>query len=887
MATNRNKKKYIITHSNYTVKETHKRLDRKTIYENDYTILTDNGSYDRNNPIYGSPTFRMVSSNHISETKKYKYGNWIKNNGCDSWTIDGMSNQTGVTEESAIVKKPNSNSLLDFAYYGSCTELIRTTMSNIIENFPGEIYVKDKKVYNPFNINIHNGFIPYSLKGKVNELRYFTDEIISKYEIISGSTTLPITGWQISKSNTTFTIKISSENAYIELNVKVGCNTQEITSKTGGEFRIRPKQEIIEEYFNNLDDFEKIVLNRTSVPLYTMELDYPHETEYGVSTYRKFFTWPTKYGYNLDFESVVYEKYLTDLLDLANFYDERKTNNLWRSMVHDSIKNMDLTYINGNTNEDSDDYGIGVSKFEGLLMAYGRQFDEIKRDIDTLKSVNNITYDNNNNIPAYFLSDKLELSGWEVYNTSPTNNQSIKVGNFYSGTTKLYSGVDANIEFLKNLQINSKNILSRKGTRNGIEMILSLFGLKSRDFVNLYKKENSTATGLTHDYEITEYVNVVNGVNEDIVEKVELYNSMKKNFEYESDEGTNMTNMLQGLPVREVIYSGGTYLIPWFNNLEEIDGNPYFQMYGGWGKIPKKYIDGEINVITANTDSGNTIYDETCKYLKVVKKIKDLAKAPSTLKNGDIYYVSDISDFDSVYLNGNSANTITLESASNYFIIENAENDTLFGETGDGEKGWINIPIADITGSTGNGFKVLYIESIIEDSKGNNPHCGYGRYDDGAGYLEYFKQLFKHSLETDNFTAEAYDCSGLTSEISTLGFSGLFNDDGSVNYIKDNMKTWYFTDEQTNIQTSVKVGKLASGFTWTDSELIPYNFENSANTTDEAASYSIINNKKLKITFSPIFSSEEGYNYLYNSILPYLKQMIPSTTLLEIEVETD
>ena len=39
------KKKYLITHSNYTIKETHKKLDsNRTIFERDYTVLNGVGN---------------------------------------------------------------------------------------------------------------------------------------------------------------------------------------------------------------------------------------------------------------------------------------------------------------------------------------------------------------------------------------------------------------------------------------------------------------------------------------------------------------------------------------------------------------------------------------------------------------------------------------------------------------------------------------------------------------------------------------------------------------------------------------------------------------------------------------------------------------------------
>ena len=78
---------------------------------------------------------------------------------------------------------------------------------------------------------------------------------------------------------------------------------------------------------------------------------------------------------------------------------------------------------------------------------------------------------------------------------------------------------------------------------------------------------------------------------------------------------------------------------------------------------------------------------------------------------------------------------------------------------------------------------------------------------------------------------------------------------------------------------------------------MPYNFEtgihgdnetNPNSSNDEAAANSIINVKNLKITFKGSIAKEVGFReYLYKCIMPYLKQVVPSTSLLEIEIENE
>ena len=69
------------------------------------------------------------------------------------------------------------------------------------------------------------------------------------------------------------------------------------------------------------------------------------------------------------------------------------------------------------------------------------------------------------------------------------------------------------------------------------------------------------------------------------------------------------------------------------------------------------------------------------------------------IKNGDICYVSDSKAY-----------------PYHYFVLKNKC-------LSQSESGWENIPETD--------ERVIYIESIISKHEGNNPHCGFGDYDNG------------------------------------------------------------------------------------------------------------------------------------------------------------
>ena len=926
------KKKYLITHSNYTVKQTHKKLDsNRTIFERDYTVLNGVGNLSEDGIFDGLSTFKMVKREVPNGTKKHDYGEWLTSDVCEggseTWTMDCLKNATTSDNENKIKLNPNYESLLSFAYYGSCRELLQTSLEHIVKKYPAELCFTnethesgDYVVKNIMGIDIIT--TKKNNNATIEDLNILSEAYgayevldsdenslghVTKYEVADKKDIRCLNnGDKICSSTLTY-----GNGEKIQFNIYKTFDGNIITTseKKFEAYRIRPVKEYIDKFFNSLNDFEKLILNRDTVPSYTMRLDYPHETEKGIETYKKKFILPKenvykgdeqKNGWNIDVSHGAYAYYVSKLLKLCDFYDERRTDNMWRSMTHDSIKNMDTSFDRGNS-EDEDDYQIGSTRLKKILSIFGRFFDDLKRYIDNIKNVNNVSYNGGNNIPDYFLSDKLETSGWEVYSTSPNIDDSIQIGGLHSGNIRKYSSTDANIQFMKNLLLNSKHILAHKGTKSGIEMLLALFGMKSQNMIGKNELDDYNERVRSgnfeyppYDYKIDEHVSVVKGVHETPIIstntlKVEKYNSWRKDYSTE-----NSADSLRGLPVRMVEYlasDGNTYkyIIPWFDKLQEVNGSPYFQMYGGWCKIPKrkiknKYAPSINSIVTNNIDS---VYEETIKYIRVVKTINDLATiSDDAKKKNTIFYVINNGGWTIL------EEEMTIENVSHYFILKKPQS---YYDIESENRGWENIPLSDIESGKNDGFKVLYLESIMDDHRGNNPHGG--DYDDGKEYIEYFKKLFKYTIENGGFNDEAFDCETgeIEEDIIDCGFQ---LDD----YVIDNVKTWYYTD--TNGQNDLfvvkkdedgkyveessnplpKVGSYNTN-NFFDSEVNPYNFEG-GETYDEAAANSLINIKNLTIDFSGQCTAyEEFYDYFIKSILPFLKQMIPSTTIVNIKIK--
>ena len=178
-------------------------------------------------------------------------------------------------------------------------------------------------------------------------------------------------------------------------------------------FRIQPKEEYIEDFFNTLYGFEKQLLNRRTNPLYRNKFIKPVETDFGVMMKYFEYIWPSN-DYCIDISSPEYTNFISSLLDLAQVMDAYSTNNMLGRMTHEAMKNFDWTYRREYNEGDDEDNIEGGQRLEDIILVYGRQFDELKRYIDGIGLVNTITYNRYNNLDDAEISDKNELRGWEI-----------------------------------------------------------------------------------------------------------------------------------------------------------------------------------------------------------------------------------------------------------------------------------------------------------------------------------------------------------------------------------------------------------------------------------------------------------------------------------------
>ena len=775
---------FIKSHSNYVLKSKHQNVNDGTIYERDITTIGGVNQFSKGmTPIYRSNNFIISVRNDTGSTNVYNNSKWEKSTSASTiWTLENVSGMTSNNDDSndvKIVLKQDYYDFCDFAYYGSLSELFRASVTDILDRFPGELYCTSNNIYyttyetinqetiedsvvlggenlynldNPFGIDIYS----LSKHGEdANPLKFFADEGYKNYQIIKKDGSLiDIKTWDVEeKSDKTckggkickVVLNKKALNEKIDIFVYIGDDDKIFymcdTSLKG--MHIRPKEEFISEFYNKCDNFQKLIMNRKSTPLYKAVFSVLKENEYGF--YRDFetFVFPTTFGgYNIIANDYGFSDYTKRLADIGEFYDNRVSDNIYRSMTHEAIKNFDWTYTKEYTQGDEEEYVFGGQKIQKALRVIGREFDEIKSYIDNIKNIRKLSYDERSNMPDYFLKYSLDSDGWDIklpypyegkfdddknewaftissqdkivkpYSSSLIEDDMNKYGffmykgdiddeannldipNMYSGTDyhfasavdksgntsgstwyrcttrnrikpytsdKEYSYHDMSNEFLRRLRLNSKYIWRHKGTVEGIEMILGMFGLKSKRFCDLSNK------GFDADYEISEY----SWSTEPIEDKWDCLHNMyyfdwvnsTKNIVYDYRGTSEYTNAsassdyvsYQGLPVgyKDV----GTeepkrrFLYPNFNKDEKYDGDPYFQMKGGWQN--KVYEDGNkkyyfqfnedfTNIIKSDT---KPIYKETVKSIKSVNTLSDLLSISiGDTFDGDICFVSSIYD---------------------------------------------------------------------------------------------------------------------------------------------------------------------------------------------------------------------------------------------------
>ena len=208
-----------------------------------------------------------------------------------------------------------------------------------------------------------------------------------------------------------------------------------------------------------------------------------------------------------------------------------------------------------------------------------------------------------------------------------------------------------------------------------------------------------------------------------------------------------------------------------------------------------------------------------------------------------------------------------------------------------------------------------YLDSILSTNIANNPHVGYGKYDDGNTFLEYMKLPFKYLIDNKNIQdsnldalAECYKFDDITDnkiddkdgvdKIQIMN-SRQPNDKGLTDFVAyqytedgDKLETKYKVDDEehnlekvwfinTKVLTIEKSDKIDSPISYKvilpimDGEEVKYP---QGRVLDDTEWGELSKDDKDKCVEYYLFDE-----YFKTIIMPYVMQVIPSTTILKLK----
>lgn len=519
-------------------------------------------------------------------------------------------------------------------------------------------------------------------------------------------------------------------------------------------------------------------------------------------------------------------------------------------------------------------------------------------------------------------------------------------------------------EMMRRILLSVKRIMQTKGTQQGIEMVFGLFGLgrgvdydiEEEAFFTKQMIPSEECVDGTRDW--TEEKGV-DWTAEASVDWKQVNSHKKGDLAVEINANKDLELLyyedgLSGVPMREVLLGreNTPYLVPYYDSTQLYDGDLIFQGKGGWGKFI-----GENESLDDCFD-----YQETVSYLHVVGTVGELlAINPYTVDNNVIYYVANLEDYTAYDENPpmkiekditmshyfiliNNFETHKLSSWKNIVVrteldaegkLQIVKNKEAFQEIftkEDGTQDWTYSPDdlpSDATDEEKLGTykyafaKMSYLDSILSTNIANNPHVGYGNYDDGNTFIEYMKLPFKYLIDNKNIQnsnldalAERYTFNDITDEKNKINDkiqimnSRQPNGEGLTDFVRyeypendDNLETKdEYTENGDNLETKY-------GLDDDDHNLEKRWFINSkvltiTNNIISPESYKVVlpimDGEEVKYPQGRFLVKEEWDNlseddqkkcvkyYLFDEyfktiIMPYVMQVIPSTTILKLK----
>jgi hypothetical protein len=450
----------------------------------------------------GTPLFTMGNFSINTNVDPKLSKTYITKQFSDFVTLDDLKltipeTQTLLDNNTAVFLNLDKTRLSYYSTFGSLTEFIRVSLENIITYWPASLYLTPIVTDKFGNEHVDYTFYDYNYDflTDTSTFKLPTNQIVNQYNI--NYLTNGVIDNTFNESNPLRNMVMEFDSYCIHVN-NLEFNVLEFTGstdtvneylyfKTKGnpfsglpsttQYHIKPKNIIVDKFFNGLDEFEYHLLNRLTYPKYTAVFSFPLRTDTGVLLFtQRTLTWPTTDGYNLDYDTEAYVTYASQLLEISNDSDLINSNLMTRFLVTESITGFDtLPYYL--SDEQQDTSGGKVNK---LLNIYGRSFDDFNKYIEGISVANSVSYDKIDNTPDIYLKNIARVLGWELIESVVSNDlltdyiQSSQ--STYSGQSVGLTPAEADIELWRRIILNTPWIWKSKGTRKTIEFLLRFIG---------------------------------------------------------------------------------------------------------------------------------------------------------------------------------------------------------------------------------------------------------------------------------------------------------------------------------------------------------------------------------------------------------------------------
>ncbi len=368
----------------------------------------------------------------------------------------------------------------DKSLFGSLKSRILVSITRIIEKFPAglsvianspignstysadsivyddssnvtTLFIERSKLFNPFEIQLIEPISVVKPETE-NELRNFYSSF-TKYVLDVNKTPYPI-------------LEYSEPNALNKIELRVF--GKPFTGTTYSEdILIRPNDGLVEEFFLGLDDLEESLLNRESDPIYTSSFKVPKDSldKSKTSLVDVQYSWPiASDGFNIQIVGIDFDLYVSKLSDIADEIDDYKSNLMVRFLAAPQLFEFDT--------EDK--------RAESVFQLYGQSFDSVKKYIDNIAYMRNVSYDKINNVPDVLLKNLAENLGLSTINLFDQKKLDeilySRIDSNYNGVPTGSNLIDAEYEFYRRILINLAYIYKSKGTRASIDFFLRFLG---------------------------------------------------------------------------------------------------------------------------------------------------------------------------------------------------------------------------------------------------------------------------------------------------------------------------------------------------------------------------------------------------------------------------